>query len=147
MYKPITIQRSQESTLSEPGSPTYYDSSIEVPDTSEDTHKPIKLMDHEPLNEVGIDESYEMLLKQLYNLPIQSTIQFIDFQRVTQMLNNQEITNYILDPIYQPWAGSLIEPLPNVPVNRIITLYHINGRKYMVKAMYNPHSGRIYPLI
>jgi len=93
-------------------------------------------------------QSYEQLMRQFYGLPTELpaslvingvNTQFIDFQTAGDLLTINQISRYILDPILQPWAG-----LPNSP-NRIVTLFHVNGLNYLIKAGYNPQNGQIYP--
>ena len=93
-------------------------------------------------------QSYETLLKQLYDLPVEVPeylivnglrVSFIPFQQISQMLSQNQIERYILDPMLQPWVGP-----PNSP-NRIVTMFGKNGITYLIKARYDPQSNQIYP--
>ena len=96
------------------------------------------------------NESYETLLKQLYNIPvIQPTflilnglrVYFISFQEVSEMLSQNKVSKYIIEPILQPWAG------PPLTQNRILTIFGTNGMTYLVKALYDQASNQIFPPI
>lgn len=89
-------------------------------------------------------QSYETLVKQIYGLPVtlpESLIvnglrlEFIPFSQ----LNTIQIERYIIEPLLQPWAG------PPSTQNRIITIFDRNGMTYLVKALYDQASGRIFP--
>ena len=94
-----------------------------------------------------VQKSYETLMQQLYgisvNLPASLTVnglvtEFIDINRAGQLLQNNQIERFVLDPLLQPWAGH--HSLPN----RIITLFGKNGVNYLVKAQYNSTNGQIH---
>ena len=87
--------------------------------------------------------SYETLVKQLYGLPVtlpQSLVvnglrlEFIPFSQ----LNTIQIDRYIVEPLLQPWAG------PPSTQNRIITIFATNGITYLVKALYNQSTNKIF---
>ena len=91
-------------------------------------------------------QSYETLVKQLYNLPDTNTlpefliinglrVSFISFEEITQMLNQNQIERYIIESLLQPWAGNL--------GNRILTMYAKNGMTYLVKARFDPINNSI----
>jgi len=93
-------------------------------------------------------QSYETLLKQLYNLPNADAlpefliinglrISFISFEEITQMLNQNQIERFVIEPLLQPWAGNL------GTTNRILTIFSKNGMTYLVKANYNPVNNSI----
>jgi hypothetical protein len=86
-------------------------------------------------------ESYETLLSQFYNLPINQSylpMNFISFQDAQELLKQKQIDRYVLDPLLQLWTGS-----PNTS-NRIITLHTKNGVNYLVKAQFDPITNKIY---
>lgn len=101
-----------------------------------------------PISEYNLfKESYETLLKQLYGLLITMPeflivnglkINFISFEQITQMLQNNQVERYIIDPILQPWAN---------PPNKILTMFGNDGTTYLVKAKYDQASNQIYPPI
>jgi len=95
----------------------------------------------EPVENKLFQESYETLLRQLYNLPITIPeflilnglkINFIPFSEVGTI----QIERYIIEPLLQPWAG---------PTNRIIMIFGNNGMTYLVKVQYDPVSNQIFP--
>ena len=95
-----------------------------------------------------LNQSYETLIKQLYGFPVEIPphliinglkVNFISFQQVDQMLQDNKIERYILDPLLQPWAGA-----PNQP-NRILTIFGKNGITYLVKARYDKVTNQIFP--
>ena len=88
-------------------------------------------------------ESYETLLKKLYNLPVLlpefltingTKINFIPFSQVSSI----QIQSYKIDPLLQPWSDK---------TNKIITLFDSNGTTYLVKAQYDPVTNQIFPPI
>jgi hypothetical protein len=88
--------------------------------------------------------SYETLLKQLYNLPVQLPefliqnglrITFISFEQIPKL----QIERYIFDTILQPWAG------PPGTLNKIITIFTKNGITYFAKVRYDQVSNQIFP--
>ena len=90
--------------------------------------------------------SYETLVKQLYGLPVvlpeflivnDLKLKFIPFSQLSTI----QIEKYIIEPLLQPWAGP-----PNTQ-NRILTIFGKNGLTYLVKALYDQASGRIFPPI
>lgn len=95
--------------------------------------------------------SFEAYLQQVYGIPLELPDrlpipglgrlhgEFISFERATELLTNNRITNYTVDPLLQPWAGP-----PGGP-NRIVTLLADNGMTYLVKAQYDFESGQIFP--
>ena len=104
-----------------------------------------------PIN-IGNDElirlSYESLIKQLYGIPVQLPeylvinglrANFVPFQQIGQMLSNNQIERYIIDPLLQPWAG------PPGTEYRIFTFFGKNGVTYLVKARYNSQTNQILP--
>jgi hypothetical protein len=104
-----------------------------------------------------VRSSYEMLLKQIYNLPVSvpddliinnSRVPFIPFQTAIQRIQQNEIEHYIIDPLIQPWAG--IPPASGAPPgtqNKIITLFGKNNLSYLVKVRYDSETNQIYPPI
>ena len=97
----------------------------------------------EPADQLA-QQSYETLVKQLYGLPVtlpESLIvnglrlEFIPFSQ----LNSIQIDRYIIEPLLQPWAG------PPSSQNRILTIFGKNGMTYLVKAMYNQATNKIFP--
>lgn len=93
-------------------------------------------------------ESYETLIKQLYGLAVQLPefliingirANFVPFQVIGTMLQNNQIERYIIDPLLQPWAGS-----PGTEY-RIFTFFGKNGVTYLVKARYNSQTNEILP--
>lgn len=93
------------------------------------------------------EQSYEILIKQLYALPVQLPeylivnglrVNFISFEQIAQMLSQNQIFRFVLDPILQPWVGP-----PNSP-NRILTMFGKNGITYLVKARYDQATNQIY---
>jgi hypothetical protein len=193
---PLTIHRSYESALSEPGSPEYDRStmSIENEDLNEtnrhseddmnesgrlrqsglrmgsmerdaitrlsisdlmerverndvESNNPTNRVEETPSEDPLLKESFDMLMRQIYNLPIElpsfliiegQQIPFINFSQAGKLLSSGQINKYTLEPILQPWAG---HPFLN---NRIITLFDVNGNKYLVKASYNAKTGQIF---
>lgn len=101
----------------------------------------------EPITETHdqlVQQSYETLVKQIYGLPVTLPtslvvnglrLEFIPFSQ----LNTIQIERYIIEPLLQPWAG------PPSTKNRIITIFDRNGMTYLVKALYDQVSGRIFP--
>ena len=109
---------------------------IERPDIQEDE---INIPD--PL----LIESYETFLKRLYGIPIQLPefliinglrVNFIPFQQIVQMLAQNQIERYDIDPLLQPWSDSS---------NKIITMFGRNGMTYLVKAQYDGKTNQIFP--
>jgi hypothetical protein len=91
-------------------------------------------------------QSYETLLKQLYNLQDADAlpefliinglrVSFISFEEITQMLNQNQIERYIIEPLFQPWAGK--------PGNRILTMYAKNGVTYLIKVRFDRVNNSI----
>ena len=98
-------------------------------------------------------QSYETLIKQLYKLPGADAlpefliinglrVSFISYEEITQMLNQNQIERYIIEPLLQPWAGK-VGSLDNEPTNRILTMFAKNGMTYLVKAKYDPVNNSI----
>ena len=94
-----------------------------------------------------LQQSYETLLKQLYGLPVQSPeflivnglkVNFVLFEQIANMLSQNQIERFILDPLLQPWAGP-----PGTP-NRILTMFGRNGMSYLVKARYDPVTNQMF---
>jgi hypothetical protein len=92
-------------------------------------------------------QSYATFLKQLYGIPVQLPeyliinglrANFVPFQQITQMLSQNQIERFVLDPLLQPWAG------PPVTTNRILTMFGKNGITYLVKAQYDPKQNQIF---
>ena len=83
-------------------------------------------------------ESYELLLRQLYNLPVSVETSLISFQEAVQKLQQDEIERWEIDPLMQPLAGPPTSP------NRIITLIGKDALKWYVKAKYDPKTQQIY---
>ena len=88
--------------------------------------------------------SYETLVKQLYGLPVtlpdslivnDLRLEFIPFSQLSTI----QIERYIIEPLLQPWAG------PPSTQNRILTIFGKNGMTYLVKALYNASTNRIFP--
>ena len=91
-------------------------------------------------------ESYENLLRQLYNLPINIPeyliinglkVNFIPFSQ----LGSIQIERYLIDPLLQPWVSA---PYGAETQNRIITIFGKNGITYLVKARYDPVGNQIF---
>jgi hypothetical protein len=91
--------------------------------------------------------SYETLIKQLYSIPVQLPeyliinalrANFVPFQQIAQMLSQNQIENFYLDPLLQPWAG------PPNSINRILTMFGRNGITYLVKARYNHETNQVF---
>ena len=82
--------------------------------------------------------SYETLLRRLYNLPIINNegLNFISFQEISQMLSQNQIERYIIDPLLQPWTSES---------NKILTMYGRNGVTYLVSAQYDQINNQILP--
>lgn len=89
----------------------------------------------------GSHESYQILLRQLYGLPIELPVflrtngieaEVIPFDQVASL----KIT---LDPLLQPWAGP-----PSNPTQMIILALQ-DGRTVFVKAQFDPKTNQIYP--
>ena len=93
-------------------------------------------------------ESYETLLKRLYNLPVNdmsltpqsliingTRVNFIEFSQV----NSIQIERYIIDPLLQPYSNNF--------QNRILTIFAKNDITYLVRARYDPVSNKIFPPI
>ena len=76
--------------------------------------------------------SYDILLRQLYHLPIETLDNLIPFEQ----LSSVQITRYNIDPLLQPYA--------NHP-NNIITIHDNHGISYLVKAKYNSITNKIFP--
>lgn len=107
---------------------------------------PVRSPEADPL----LQQSYETLMKQIYNLPVKLPpylvinnipTYFINFDQAGQLLSTGQVERFILDPILQPWAG---HPFLS---NRIIRLFDLNGNSYLVKANYDFRTGQIYPPI
>ena len=90
-------------------------------------------------------QSYETLLKQLYNLPVAVPqfliinglkVDFLPFEQVSSI----QIDRYIIEPLLQPWAAA-----PYSAANKILTIFDKNGMTYLVKARYD--GNRIFPPI
>jgi hypothetical protein len=88
-------------------------------------------------------QSYETLVKQIYGFPVTIPtsldvnglrLEFIPFSQ----LNTIQIERYIIEPLLQPWAG------PPSTQNRILTIFGKNGMTYLVKALYDQASGKIF---
>jgi hypothetical protein len=92
---------------------------------------------------ITFKESYEMLLKRLYNLSIilpeylvinGLKVNFIPFSQVSTI----QIQKYIIDPLFQPWTSS---------PNKVITIFDKNGMTYLVHAQYDQSTNQIFPPI
>jgi len=99
------------------------------------------------------EKSYITLLSQLYGLPVEVPkflilndlkVDLIPFEKAAEMLSKNQIERFILEPILQPWAGTISMDI--VP-NRIITMFGKNGITYLVKAKYDQTSNQIFPPI
>jgi hypothetical protein len=129
--RPVSIERSFETALSEPGSPIYDGSAspiFESPPPSE----PKVINQKSPEEDDIFKQSYETLMKQLYGFPVQLPshlmgIPFIESFQADYLLKTKQIESYSIDPILQPWAGH-----PSSPI-RIITLIDKNGNSYLVR--------------
>jgi hypothetical protein len=97
-----------------------------------------------------VQQSYETLIKQIYNIHVEIPqfliinkikINFISFQDAANMLQNNQIQQFFLNPLLQSYAG-----LPSSP-NRIVTLLDKNGMSYLVKAKYDRQTNQIFPSI
>lgn len=156
---PVSIARSIETALSEPGSPTY-DGSL---GSYNEEHIPVNELKFEqmmlspvasPVKSPGpiiqedplLKQSFDVLMKQVYNLPVEippflvvdgSPIHFIDLNMARQLLDSGQIERYIFDPMLQPWAG---HPFLS---NRILTLFDKNGNSCLVRASYNPETRQL----
>lgn len=97
-------------------------------------------------------QSYETLIRQLYGLPGNSIelpefliinglrVNFISFEQLNQI----QIERWIIDPELQPWAGPPTFSPIGENVNRIITLFDINGTTYLVKVRYDQATNQIF---
>jgi hypothetical protein len=86
-------------------------------------------------------ETYEVLLSQLYDLPVNQKrypMNFIGFDDAGMINQQKQIERFEINPTLQVWAGKN---------NRIITLYAKNGSVYLVKAVFNPLTNQIFPPI
>lgn len=92
--------------------------------------------------------SIETLMKQLYGIPVELplylvinglNVNFVPLEQIGQMLSQNQIERYIIEPLLQPWAG------PPGTQNRIITMFGRNGLTYLVKARYGPQSNQLFP--
>jgi hypothetical protein len=93
------------------------------------------------------EQSYTALVSRLYGLDVKLPqyliindlkINFILFHEITDMLTQNQIEKYIIDPSLQPWAGTIGTQY------RIFTFFAKNGMTYLVKALYNQASNQIY---
>ena len=98
-------------------------------------------------NNEMIQQSYEILMKQLYGIPVQLPqylvinglrVNFVPFEQIGQMLSQNQIERYIIDPLLQPFAG------PPGTEYRIFTFFGKNGVTYLVRAKYNPQTNQIF---
>ena len=96
------------------------------------------IFEEETIIENNISASYEVLLKQLYNLPITLPDNFVSFEQISQMLSSGQIKRFILDPELQPYAGN-----PSSP-NRILTMFDNNGMTYLVRSRYDQTTNQIF---
>lgn len=92
-------------------------------------------------------QSYTALVSGLYGLEVKLPqyliinnlkINFISFQQITDMLNQNQIEKYIIDPSLQVWAGNIGTQY------RIFTFFAKDGRTYLVKSLYDKVNNRIY---
>ena len=102
-------------------------------------------------------KSYETLLKQIYGQPVtvpqflvvnNIRAPFIPFNEVGQLIRDNEIERYIVEPLLQPWASQPDFMLPadrQAQPNRIVTLFHRDGTTSLVKAKYDRRTNQIYP--
>ena len=90
----------------------------------------------EPVENKLFLESYEALLRQLYNLPIVNKLKgnLISFEQVGSI----QIERYIIDPLLQAFSTM------GENANKIITIFDTNGITYLVKARYDPISHQIF---
>ena len=93
-------------------------------------------------------ESYETLLRRLYDLPVilppslpvdGFDLPFLNFNEATQKLQQSEIEQWTIDPLLQPWAG------PSGSPNRVITLFGKDGRTWLVRARFDERTNQIFP--
>ena len=99
------------------------------------------------ITDLLLHDSYETLTKQLYGIPVKLPeyliingirSNFVPFQDIANMLSQNQIERYIIDPILQPWAG------PPGTTNNILTMFGKNGITYLVKARYNSQTNQIF---
>jgi hypothetical protein len=95
----------------------------------------IKSIPQYNLKEERIKETYEMLIRRLYGLPIPkftgiNGIPLIFFPELFVL----SIIKFDIDPVLQPWTLS---------PNSIITLYLNDGRTVVVEAQYNHLTNQI----
>ena len=95
-------------------------------------------------------DSHEALIKQLYGIPVELPeylivnglrVSFVPFQQIVEMLQNNQVERFTLDPMVQPWVGPPTSP------NRILTMFGRNGITYLVKARYDQNTTQIFPPI
>ena len=63
-------------------------------------------------------------------------LNFISFEQIGQMLQNNHIERYVIDPPLQSWTS---------PPNSILTMFGKNGITYLVKARYDQPTNQIFP--
>ena len=99
-----------------------------------------------------LELSYSTLLSQLYGLPVtlpkflilnDLKVDFIPFEEASQMLSQNKINKFIIEPMLQPWAGPPSISIEKLPT-RIITMFGTNGMTYLVKAKYDQNSNQIF---
>jgi hypothetical protein len=86
-------------------------------------------------------DSYEALKEIYKTLPDHLNINglrvdVLSFQQIADMLTQNQIERYIIDPILQPWAQ---EPY------KILTFFNKNGMTYLAKVKYDQTTNRILP--
>jgi hypothetical protein len=92
---------------------------------------PTLLEEELPFISQDLHPSYEILLRQLYHLPIETPDNLILFSQLSSI----QIARYEIDPLLQPYANS---------PNNIITIFAKNGTTYLVKARYDQTNNRIF---
>jgi hypothetical protein len=107
------------------------------------------------VSDILVRQSYETLIKRLYGMPVVLPkfliingvrSDFVPVEDMANMLSQNQIERYIIDPLLQPWAGA--PPAGGTPPRaeyRIFTFFGKNGMTYLVRAKYNPETNQISP--
>ena len=69
-------------------------------------------------------------------LELSGTPKFISFGQFAQMLSQNQIERYVIDPLLQSFSQ---------PPNKVLTIFGKNGINFLVKVRYDPQTGQIYP--
>lgn len=95
----------------------------------------IDLLDRQPKVSVLLDKAQKIAQNEAM---INPEYHFIPFEQITQMITQNQIANWTIDPNLQSSVG--------IGSNyRIFTFFGNNGMTYLVKARYDPQTNQIFP--